>query len=363
MQTANQSLARLYASGQITLDTAMNASARRDELRRCWRGGRARPANLIGKWARGRRAGFSGVVTYRGDVCVCTGARIRRACQRRAFGRVNRGRGSPLSGASRFRDAHRARAHRAGAARRAPAGGEGPQPGGVHTAAGGDDRRRPAARRLPGSARRRGARSRACARHPADPRRRGAGILACRRDGKAPAVFDSLYGNMIAAGETGGILDTILERLAIYIEKAVKLTGQVTSAIIYPLAVRHHRHGCRGSDPLEGHPNVCGALHRPRCGAAAANANRRRVQRVAGRISALAGCRGRSRQLRTGPVCRHAAGPACSGRASSCPASARAAPSEDCRRKVLPYARHAHRVRSPRYSTDWTSPHRPAATP
>ena len=54
---------------------------------------------------------------------------------------------------------------------------------------------------------------------------------------KHPAVFDSLYGNMIAAGETGGILDTILERLAIYIEKEVKLKGQVTSALIYPLAV------------------------------------------------------------------------------------------------------------------------------
>jgi type IV pilus assembly protein PilC len=52
-----------------------------------------------------------------------------------------------------------------------------------------------------------------------------------------PAVFDSLYGNMIAAGETGGILDTILERLAVYIEKAVKLKGQITSAMVYPVAV------------------------------------------------------------------------------------------------------------------------------
>ena len=51
---------------------------------------------------------------------------------------------------------------------------------------------------------------------------------------KHPAVFDPLYANMIAAGETGGILDTILERLAIYIEKAVKLRGQVASAMIYP---------------------------------------------------------------------------------------------------------------------------------
>jgi type IV pilus assembly protein PilC len=54
---------------------------------------------------------------------------------------------------------------------------------------------------------------------------------------KHPAVFDPLYANMVAAGETGGILDTILERLAIYIEKAVKLRAQVTSAMIYPAAV------------------------------------------------------------------------------------------------------------------------------
>jgi type IV pilus assembly protein PilC len=42
---------------------------------------------------------------------------------------------------------------------------------------------------------------------------------------------------MIAAGEAGGILDTILKRLAVYIEKAVKLTSQVKSAMIYPIAV------------------------------------------------------------------------------------------------------------------------------
>ena len=42
---------------------------------------------------------------------------------------------------------------------------------------------------------------------------------------------------MIAAGEAGGILDTILKRLATYIEKAVKLSGQVKSAMIYPIAV------------------------------------------------------------------------------------------------------------------------------
>ncbi len=54
---------------------------------------------------------------------------------------------------------------------------------------------------------------------------------------KHPRTFDSLYTNMVAAGEAGGILDTILKRLATYIEKAVKLTGQVKSAMIYPTAV------------------------------------------------------------------------------------------------------------------------------
>ncbi|HYE87928.1 MAG TPA: type II secretion system F family protein, partial [Vicinamibacterales bacterium] len=52
-----------------------------------------------------------------------------------------------------------------------------------------------------------------------------------------PKVFDPLFSNMIAAGEAGGILDTILKRLAVYIEKAVKLKGQVKSAMIYPIAV------------------------------------------------------------------------------------------------------------------------------
>ena len=54
---------------------------------------------------------------------------------------------------------------------------------------------------------------------------------------KHPKAFDDLFVNMIAAGEAGGILDTILKRLATYIEKAVKLKSQVKGAMVYPIAV------------------------------------------------------------------------------------------------------------------------------
>ncbi len=52
-----------------------------------------------------------------------------------------------------------------------------------------------------------------------------------------PKIFDDLKTNMIEAGETGGILDTILQRLAGYVEKEVKLKAAVTSALIYPVSV------------------------------------------------------------------------------------------------------------------------------
>lgn len=52
-----------------------------------------------------------------------------------------------------------------------------------------------------------------------------------------PKVFDELYVNLIAAGEVGGILDTILGRLSAYIEKSVKLKRQVKSAMVYPVSI------------------------------------------------------------------------------------------------------------------------------
>src|SRR6516165_6182529 len=53
----------------------------------------------------------------------------------------------------------------------------------------------------------------------------------------SPKVFDALYVNMVEAGETGGILDTILQRLSAYIEKNVKLQRAVKSALVYPVGV------------------------------------------------------------------------------------------------------------------------------
>jgi len=54
---------------------------------------------------------------------------------------------------------------------------------------------------------------------------------------KHPKAFDQLYVNLVAAGEVGGILDTILNRLAAYIEKAMKLKKQVKGAMVYPATI------------------------------------------------------------------------------------------------------------------------------
>src|SRR4051795_4714458 len=54
---------------------------------------------------------------------------------------------------------------------------------------------------------------------------------------KHPKAFDELFVNMVAAGEAGGILDIILQRLSNYIEKVVKLKSQVKSALIYPVTI------------------------------------------------------------------------------------------------------------------------------
>lgn len=54
---------------------------------------------------------------------------------------------------------------------------------------------------------------------------------------KHPKVFNNLFVNLVAAGETGGILDTIMNRLASQIEKSVKLAKQIKGALFYPMAI------------------------------------------------------------------------------------------------------------------------------
>lgn len=64
-----------------------------------------------------------------------------------------------------------------------------------------------------------------------------AGSTLAEALGKYPQTFDDLFVNMVAAGETGGMLDTILDRLSAYMEKAMKLKKQVKSAMTYPVIV------------------------------------------------------------------------------------------------------------------------------
>jgi len=64
-----------------------------------------------------------------------------------------------------------------------------------------------------------------------------AGMTLADSMAKHPRVFEPLFTNMVAAGETGGILDVILQRLSTYLEKMVKLKSDVKSALIYPIAV------------------------------------------------------------------------------------------------------------------------------
>lgn len=64
---------------------------------------------------------------------------------------------------------------------------------------------------------------------------KGRRLAECMREHNR--VFDSMYCNLVNAGEEGGVLDTVLNRLAIYIEKSVKLKGKIKGAMMYPLAV------------------------------------------------------------------------------------------------------------------------------
>ena len=108
---------------------------------------------------------------------------------------------------------------------------------------------------------------------------------------KHPKAFDDLFTNMIAAGEAGGILDTILKRLATYIEKAVKLKAQVKGAMVYPVAVIRIAGIVIARHPVEGHPDLRGHVRGPGRGAAAAHPHRDRDVELVRAHAALPGHR------------------------------------------------------------------------
>ena len=94
---------------------------------------------------------------------------------------------------------------------------------------------------------------------------------------KHPKAFDDLFTNMIAAGEAGGILDTILKRLATYIEKAVKLQGPGQGRHDLPDRRHRHRRHRRRRHPVEGHPDLrrrCSPASAPSCRCRPASSSR-----------------------------------------------------------------------------------------
>jgi hypothetical protein len=149
---------------------------------------------------------------------------------------------------------------------------------------------------------------------------------------KHPKTFDPLFTNMIAAGEAGGILDTILKRLATYIEKAVKLAGQVKSAMIYPVAVI----------VIAG--LVVGVIlwigRRP----SAAHAHRDRAQRQPRPLFPVPAGRRRRRGVRLQDVLRHGERPARHRLHHAEDAGVRQHHEEDCRRPLLPDAVDPHQL-------------------
>src|SRR5262245_43525433 len=117
---------------------------------------------------------------------------------------------------------------------------------------------------------------------------------------KHPKTFDPLFTNMVAAGEAGGILDTILKRLANYMQKAGKLTGQGKSGMIYAvddvgvaadISRRGHRdRGARRQrHSLESHPDLRAAVRGPRRRTPAADARGHLDEQFAGVVLPVPG--------------------------------------------------------------------------
>ena len=108
----------------------------------------------------------------------------------------------------------------------------------LHAAVRDDDRRGPAARPVPRDPRRPAGATRPSRRSSARSSRTSSRARPSpTRSRKHPKLFDALYVNLVAAGEVGGILDTILNRLAVYLEKADALRRKVKGAMVYPTTV------------------------------------------------------------------------------------------------------------------------------
>jgi hypothetical protein len=121
-----------------------------------------------------------------------------------------------------------------------------------------DDRRRPAPRAVPRHPRHQGENNRVSTEGPWRDVKNSVEQGATFSDSLKPhpKIFDDLFVNLVAAGEIGGILDTILERLATYIEKAVKLKAQVKGALVYPIGILVVAIGVIVGAAHVGHPDV-----------------------------------------------------------------------------------------------------------
>ncbi len=93
---------------------------------------------------------------------------------------------------------------------------------------------------------------------------------------KHPLYFDALYCNLVEAGEAGGILEALLERLAIYQEKTMAIKNKIRSAMIYPVAVLVVAFVVRRRDHDLRDPGVQGRVQVLRCRPARADAGRHR---------------------------------------------------------------------------------------
>ena len=367
MQTANGSLARLYAGRQISLETAMNASSRRDELQemlgRKVGGGAAR---VIESKARGTRPRASvGDGTWQ-PLCIPgrmrSGERISGECGAESIQEAVAGLRREQIVVTRIEPANAARRKAAARWRRHRAVKPRSLAAFTRQFAVMIDAGLPLVTCLDllGTGESDRGLAHAILQTRADVER-GSSLADAMK--KHPAVFDPLYANMIAAGETGGILDTILERLAIYIEKAVKLRGQVASAMIYPAAVITIAAIVVGVILWKVIPTF--AVLFTGLGAELPLPTRIVVALSDGSrgVDPLARRRGGRGRVRVPPLRGHAERPARDRRRSSRDAGARSAPAEDCGRAVLPHARHAHRFGRARSWTVSTSPRRRAATP